>query len=324
VGGGSQLAKPDIDVVIVDFNTGQLIQDCLGSLAQHVPRLSRLARVVVVDNASSKPTADFLNVNNLPLQIIRNSENRGFAAACNQGAACGEAPYILFLNPDTVLQPDSMSVPIEFMERPENARVGICGIQLVDKRGQVGRTCARFPTTSIFVAKMLGLDRLWPQRFPPHFMVEWDHTVTRRVDQVMGAFFLVRRSLFEALGGFDERFFVYFEEVDFSWRARQAGWLTYYVAEAQVYHRGGGTSEQVKASRLFYSLRSRILYGYKHFGWLSATVLALATLVIEPITRVGLALAHASGQSVPETLRAYGRLWRDMLRVFPSSNNRFV
>jgi GT2 family glycosyltransferase len=97
--------------------------------------------------------------------------------------------------------------------------------------------------------------------------------------------------------------------VDFALRARHAGWLSYYIAEAQAVHRGGGTSEQVRADRLFYSLRSRLLYGYKHFGRWPAIGLTLATLIIEPIARVGQAMWRASGRSVLETLSAFGRLW---------------
>jgi N-acetylglucosaminyl-diphospho-decaprenol L-rhamnosyltransferase len=127
----------------------------------------------------------------------------------------------------------------------------------------------------------------------------------------MGAFFLVRRSLFEELRGFDERFFVYFEEVDFALRAHKAGWRTHYLAEAQAYHRGGGTSEQAKAARLFYSLRSRSLYGFKHFGRIPAISLMLATLFIEPLSRTVYALTKRSGKEVIETIRGYLMLWRD-------------
>src|SRR5205823_7218964 len=134
--------------------------------------------------------------------------------------------------------------------------IGIAGIQLLDADGRIARTCARFPTPGRFFSKMLGLDTILPAAFAPHFMVEWDHNHNREVDQVMGAFFLVRRSVFEALGGFDERFFVYFEEVDFSLRARKLGWRTFYLSVAQAYHWGSGpVTKPAQATRLFYSLR---------------------------------------------------------------------
>jgi N-acetylglucosaminyl-diphospho-decaprenol L-rhamnosyltransferase len=303
---------PQIDIIVVDYNAGVLTHRCIESVVAQPPRVAILRRVVVIDNGLSTPSASYVEGVNQLLTVIHNQENRGFAAACNQGAANSSADYLLFLNPDTQLNANSLAIPIQFMERPENSSVGICGVQLVDELGRVGRTCARFPTTSMFVTKVLGLDRLWSKRFQPHFMVEWDHSETRQVDQVMGAFFLVRRALFEALDGFDERFFVYFEEVDFTWRARKAGWSTYYVAEAQVYHRGGVTSEQVKGHRLFYSLRSRLLYGFKHFvHWRAWTLLAI-TLFLEPMIRSVFSLLQDGIEGVQHTLKAYSMLYHDL------------
>src|SRR5204863_87072 len=115
------------------------------------------------------------------------------------------ADYILFLNPDTRLLQGALAKSVTFMEQPQSQRFGIVGIQLLDADGRIARSCARFPTSGRFFSKMLGLDAILPAVFPPHFMVEWDHGHDREVDQVMGAFFLVRRSVYEALSGFDER-----------------------------------------------------------------------------------------------------------------------
>ena len=303
---------PKIDIVIVNWNSGEQLHDCLRSITAVSRDGFGFSNIIVVDNASTDGSADRLYNLDLPLTVIYNDNNRGFAAACNQGAAISRADYLLFLNPDMRLFENSLSIPIAFMERPENQHIGIVGIQLVDGSGCVSRTCARFPTVKQFFAKMLGLDRLFPRVFPGHFMVEWDHKDSREVDQIMGAFFLVRRNLFEVLGGFDERFFVYFEEVDFSLRARQLGYSSFYLAEAQAYHKGGGTSEQVKDVRLFYSLRSRIIYGYKHFSWIAATILMIGTIIVEPLSRIVLGVAHRSGCEIAETCRAYRMLWGSM------------
>ncbi|MDZ4042088.1 MAG: glycosyltransferase family 2 protein [Eubacteriales bacterium] len=301
--------RPSLAIIIVNWNAGQQLRECLESLITASWDRFELSLVVVVDNASCDGSVEGLASLGLPIIIIRNTENRGFAAACNQGARGSKANYLLFLNPDTRLFENSLAKPLSFMERPNNQHIGIVGIQLVDGNGDVSRTCSRFPTPGQFFSKMLGLDRLFPSFFPSHFMFEWDHADSRYVEQVMGAFFLVRRSLFETLGGFDERFFVYFEEVDFSLRSRQAGWNSFYLAEAQAYHKGGGTSEKVKALRLFYSLRSRILYSYKHFGWVAATGLMLGTLFLEPWTRLALGLVRRSGKEIIETLKGYYMLW---------------
>ena len=303
---------PNVDIIIVNWNSGKQLYSCLQSIEIVKIDNLTLGKVIIVDNASVDGSADNLQGLNLPLHIIRNKVNKGFAAACNQGAAISRADYLLFLNPDMRLFENSLSIPIAFMERSENQHIGIVGIQLVDGSGCVSRTCARFPTVKQFFAKMLGLDRLFPRVFPGHFMVKWDHKDSREVDQIMGAFFLVRRNLFEVLGGFDERFFVYFEEVDFSLRARQLGYSSFYLAEAQAYHKGGGTSEQVKDVRLFYSLRSRIIYGYKHFSWIAATILMIGTIIVEPLSRIVLGVAHRSGCEIAETCRAYRMLWGSM------------
>lgn len=311
-----------LDIIIVNWNSGPQLGGCLDSIAAASRDGFELGRVVVVDNASRDGSADELEGRALPLSLIHNRENRGFAAACNQGAGGSRADYLLFLNPDVQLLADSLSVPVAVMEPPENERVGICGIQLLDQEGEVWRRCARFPTPGRFLAMMLGLDRLWPRRFPGHFMTEWDHATTRDVDQVMGAFFLVRRALFEALGGFDERFFVYFEDADFSYRARAQGWRSLYLAQARARHWGGGTSRQVKARRLFYALRSRLSYAYKHFGFAPATGLALATLLIEPVSRLALSAARLSPSQIVETLHGFGLLWRDAPRVLRAGLQR--
>jgi GT2 family glycosyltransferase len=314
------LVDPSIDVIIINWNAGDQLMACLQSLASTNRQCMSLARVVVVDNASRDASLDCVEhlSPSLPMITIRNSENRGFGAGCNQGAAGSTADYLLFLNPDVRLLPESLSAPIRFLEEPHHDAIGICGVQLLDEHGCVARTCARFPSARLLLPRTLGLDRFFPSVFPDHAMTEWDHQESRQVDQVMGAFFLVRRSLFESLGGFDERFFVYFEEVDFSYRARLAGWSSFYLAEAHAFHKGGGASEQVKATRLFYSLRSRITYGYKHFSPPAALAVALATLIVEPVARLALAASHRSKREAIETLRGYGRLWAAAPRLLRS------
>jgi GT2 family glycosyltransferase len=132
---------------------------------------------------------------------------------------------------------------------------------------------------------------------------------------VIGAFFLVRKSVFEELGGFDERFFVYLEDLDFSYRAAKAGWGSYFLSSVRIFHHGGGTSHQIKARRLFYSLRSRLLYGFKHFSIPGGAGSGLVCLLIEPFVRSFHALLRGSTSTIIETLQAYGMLYRSLPRV---------
>ena len=294
--------SPVLDIIIVNWNSGMQLRRCLESIARTNQHGLALRRVTVVDNASSDRSADGLDDLPLPLSYIRNATNRGFAAACNQAAVGSTATYMLFLNPDTVLAADSLARPLAFLEQPANGAVGIVGVQLRDEHGIIARSCARFLSPGMIMRGILG--------FPSHFMTKWDHRDSREVDHVTGAFFLVRREVFESLEGFDERFFVYLEDLDFSLRARRAGWRSYYLATASAYHRGGGTSEQIKGRRLFYALRSKVLYAYKHFSWSTATAVTLATAGVEFVTRLVRALARRSLTEARDTMFAYALLWR--------------
>jgi N-acetylglucosaminyl-diphospho-decaprenol L-rhamnosyltransferase len=303
---------PSLDIIIVNWNSHKQLRECMGSIIAVDKMAFHLSRVIVVDNASTDGSADGLHEFNLPLYLIQNSHNRGFAAACNQGSSGSNADYLLFLNPDTRLSQQSLNRAIDFMQSLENKHVGILGVQMVDDQRRVSRTCARFPTPLMFFSQILGLNHLFLNPRLSHFMKEWDHMENREVDHVTGAFFFVRRSLFETLGKMDESFYVYLEDLDFSLRAYRNGWRSFYLADVQIYHRGGGTSEQAKPHRLFYSLRSRILYGYKNFARGTATALMLGTLFLEPVTRIGFALLQAKPSQVVETLKAYALLWRSI------------
>lgn len=301
-----------LDIVIVNWNSGSQLRKCLDSVRASARDEFALSRIVVVDNASADRSASDLQYPELPLNLIRSSVNLGFAAACNRGALDSGADYLLFLNPDMILDSQSLTAAINFMESPRNSKIGVCGIQLRDKRGEILRSCSRFPKPAHFYAHMFGLNRLFPSRFRNNFMSDWDHAATTRVDVVTGAFLLVRRSIFQSLGGFDERFFVYLEDVDLLHEAKLAGWECWYFAGAHAYHKGGGCSEQARAARIFYSLRSRILYSCKHFTRAAAFAILAGTMLIEPFTRLVFAAMQHSTSAMRETLEAYAMLWRTL------------
>lgn len=312
-----------LDVIIVNWNAGTQLQDCLRSLetASQDYNIFRISQCFVVDNASTDNSAEHIEKHKFPISLIKNRENKGFSYASNQGAKAGNAEFILFLNPDVMLFQDSLVKPLLFMSKSENERVGIMGIQLIDQEGAIQRNVARFPTPKSLFYQMLGLDHIWPKHFPSHFMTDWDHRESRDVDQIQGSFFLVRREAFDALQGFDERFFMYFEDLDFSFRAKQAGWKSYYLATVQAYHRGGGTSYQVKARRLFYVLSSKVKYVAKHFGFKSALAILFATLGFESITRIIRNLISFSGRSTVETIQAYSMFLKEVPHLLNGLRN---
>src|SRR5438477_2434874 len=137
--------RPSLHVVSVNWNSGAQLRECLASFAA-IASDAATVRVTVVDNASIDGSCDGLEGVTAPLTIIRNTDNRGFGAACNQGAAGSEADYLLFLNPDTRLMPGSLELPARYLQSPAGHAVGIVGIQLLDADGRVARNTARTPT----------------------------------------------------------------------------------------------------------------------------------------------------------------------------------
>jgi GT2 family glycosyltransferase len=251
------------------------------------------ATVTVVDNASDVPVRVSAELA-AGVRVVRNTENRGFAAACNQIARQGSAAAVLFLNPDVVLGPDSLRRAVNLLAAPGRERTGVVGIQLLDDEGRVTRTCARRPTAFRFLATLLRLPRLGRVMPRGHLLLDWDHRDSRAVDHVTGACYLVRRETYEALGGFDERFFVYYEDLDFSMRAADAGWEVWYLAEAAAVHRGGWTRGDARPARLAHDWRSRVLFARKHFGPLVAAIVGLITAIADPLIRVGAGLRRRS------------------------------
>ena len=309
---GGRGRAPCVRIVVVNWNSGGQLAECLASLDTMEEDGFAVESVVVVDNGSRDGSTEVLNPRRRGFVAIRNVENRGFAAACNQGAMLCDADYLLFLNPDARVVPRTVSEVVRFMSTAEADRVGICGIKLLGEDGRVQRHCARFPSWRNFVAHSLGtraIARCAPGDF---FMYDFDHESSRAVDHVIGAFYFVRRELFAELGGFCEDYFLYLEDLDYSLRARRAGWSTYYLAEAEAFHRGGGTSARIKAARLYYSLRARIIYAFKHFSLFGAFTVALATLAVEPFPRLFRGAARGSVSEVVDTLKGYWMLYTDL------------
>lgn len=299
-----------LDVVIVTWNPGPIFDECLRSL---VARLTEAglppgegSTIVVVDNASDAglrvPPELAWSV-----QLIGNRGNRGFAAACNQGAREGSAARILFLNPDVILGAGAVSESLATLPPSGSQGVGVVGIQLRDVDGGIVRSCARCPRLPSFLAALLRLPYLGASGY---LMTDWDHARSRPVDHVTGACYFVRRDLFETLGGFDERFFVYFEDLDFSMRVREAGWDIRYLATAFGQHRGGWSTGQGRRTRLYHDWRSRAAFAHKHFGSAGAAAVVMVTAVVDPFVRVASAVRHRSWREVRDVVAVCRSLLR--------------
>jgi GT2 family glycosyltransferase len=296
------MTAPTVTVVVVTWNSAATIRRCLDSIVTASGGVAEVCTIVVVDNASYDGTPDLVAATNR-VRLECNPQNTGFAAACNRGATGSTSEFLLFLNPDCVLWPGSIDALAAFMA--DGLAVGICGPAFAANGGGVPIAAARYPSLHILFGSATRLSRLAPGLFPPRFYEGSELARTRRVDQVSGACFFVRRSLFETLGGFDERFFLYYEEADLARRASSLGWESWFVREASCTHSAGASTRQVPGLRLFWNLRSRMIFARKHFGFVAFVVTVLLTLV-----EATLALARAvrRPREVTDVARGWGRL----------------
>lgn len=267
-GAGSQTGNTRVDVVIVSYNQRERLLECLES----VRSLSEDTHVIVVDNASSDGSVDAARQHFPEIDLLALDANVGFATGVNRGAARGDAPYILLLNNDARLRAGAIDKLRAGLERD---RVAAVGPQLLDSAGQVelslGRTLSPWNEAKFRLLEALYRDG----RGPLSGAVRRRHARSREVRSLSGACILLRRGAFEQVGCFDERFFLYAEDVDLCRRLRLAGYRLWYVADALVEHtRGASSSVDPAASALAYR-RSQLAFYRKHHGALAAGALRL-------------------------------------------------
>ncbi|MEO8111164.1 MAG: glycosyltransferase family 2 protein [Ginsengibacter sp.] len=294
-----------VDIVIVNWNSRDYLYKCIETIFTKLNE-EVVGKVFIIDNDSSDESLKKINRREKIL-IVENKQNNGFSKACNQGFKLCTSPYILLLNPDTQLFETTLSQCISFMS--SHLDIDILGCQLLNDNGDVSYSCARFPTPLRYFYDMTGLSKVAPKIFTPAvLMTDWDHKESRKVNQVMGAFMFMRLSIFKQLGYFDERFFVYYEELDFSKRLYDAGGVSYFDAAIQARHIGGGTTNNVKAFRLFLNLRSRLQYSKKHFSLTGYIVVRFCTFFIEPVTRLISLLLKGKFEEIKAAFKGYSLL----------------
>lgn len=309
---------PSLDIILVNRNSEDLLRRCVRSLAAADRAGLGLQRVCIVDDVSFDDSAEALAGAGLPLEVLHNPRRLGYGASCNRGARGSRADLLLFLNTDIEMPGDALTGPEAYLATPGAERVAIAGVQLREQDGRVARSCSRFPSMGTFWAMTVGLDKLLPRWFRGIQMAEWDHGATREVDQVIGAFMLMRRHVFEALGGYDERFFVYMEDLDLTLRARAQGWASVYLAGTCVVHLGGGTARRAWAESLFFSARSRIQFAWKHWGVSGGLLVGFGALAVEPLPHVAYYLSLGSTADARAALDASARPWRWVAQGAPA------
>ena len=304
--------KISLDIIIVNWNSDNYLRKCLNSIILCDCSNIELS-IIVIDNCSTDQSLEKLPTS-LNIQLIKNTQNIGFAAACNKALQLSSSKYILLLNPDTEVQKHTLQQSILFME--SNIDVATLGCRHVNKDGQTIPSCSRFPHLSNYIYKIFGLTTFFPNTFvAPTMMYNWDHENSAEVDQVMGAFMLIRNQVLKQVGDMDERFFLYYEDLDLSYRIKRFGGKIYYNADITIFHVGGGISKNILAKRLAYSLHSRILYGFKYFSFINAILLSILTLFIEPITRMLFTLLRGQVYDSKEIIKGYLYLYQRMLEI---------
>jgi GT2 family glycosyltransferase len=248
---------PEVSVVLVSRNTRALTLEAVRSVFQTAESLR--VEVILVDNGSSDKTMEAMQEEFPQVRCCRSPRNLGFARAANLGAREAQGKYLLFLNSDAYLFPGSLSQALFWMEKLP--RCGVAGGQLYHGDGRPQNSVAAFPSVATELLWKPLLRRMFPEKYPGK---ETRPRQPSPVDSVVGAFFLVRRSLWEKLGGFDERFFFFLEETDFCRRAWQAGHAVYYFPDVRVGHRQGATARQGETAARIEYWRSRYLYFSLH------------------------------------------------------------
>ena len=270
------MTTPDLSIIIVNWNVRELLRACLRSLA---PARAKLAlQVIVVDSHSSDDSVAMVRQEFPWVELIACEENVGFPRGNNLGLARANGRYILLLNPDTEVVGQALTTMLAYLE--SHPAVGALGPQLLNPDGSVQSSRRRFPTLATALFESTWLEPLAPASILRHYYVEdVADGETAVVDWVTGACLLVRREVVDQIGGLDEDYFMYSEELDWCRRIRAAGWQIVYLPTAQVIHHVGKSSEQAVTARHINFQRAKLRYFYKYHGRLTAGLLRLFILL---------------------------------------------
>jgi hypothetical protein len=315
--------RPTLSIIIVNWNTRDLLAQCLESVRRDVQTFKRSnvrtckrasVETFVVDNASTDGSAQMVRERFPWVRLIENEENVGFARANNQAIRQSRGRYVLLLNPDTEVQPGALETLVRFMD--DHPQAGAAGVRLLNPDGTLQRSTYLLPTLSREFWRLFHLDALWP--YSCYRINDWDLSLPRQVDIVQGACLAVRREALERIGLLDEEFFIYSEEVDLCYRLLRDGWSIYWVPQAKVVHYEGQSTRQVAPQMFLYLYRGKVLFFRKHYGPFMARAYKMV-LVAVSLSRIVLgSLAYAFRMSRHEYWRYKADLYRKLLVTLPA------
>jgi len=272
-------SKIDISIIIVNYNVKEFVLNLLESLKKAVVSLN--TEIIIVDNASDDGSVEVLKDKHPDIKLISNKKNVGFGAANNQALEIAVGNYFLLINPDAIVKENTLTEMISFFE--SNSLAGIAGCKVLNPDGTLQLACRRgFPGPWTSFTKVMGLSKLFPKSklFAKYNLTYLNENETYEVDAVSGAFLMLRKEVYEKIGGFDKQFFMYGEDLDLCYRAQSEGFKVYYVHSTEVIHYKGESTRRSKIdeTKIFYDAMH--LFVKKHFSTSLIVELILRTAII--------------------------------------------
>ncbi|MFN2286093.1 MAG: glycosyltransferase family 2 protein [Anaerolineae bacterium] len=314
-----------LSVIIVNWNVRDLLQRALTSVYASWDNRMGL-EVIVVDNASHDDSVAMLRTTFPDVQVIANTENRGFTGGNNQGLAAATGEYLLLLNPDTEIIADALPRMVDYIRAHPD--VGMVGPQLLNPDGSVQSSRRHFPSLPVLFLESTWLEKLTPRKLLRHYYAQAQpDDAIQDVDWITGAAMLARREAFAQVGGMDEGFFMYSEELDWCRRIRDTGWRIVYFPEARIVHHEGKSSEQVVPARHIYFQSSKVRYTRKYHGSAIAEILRI-WLLAQYVWQIGVEgakwlIGHRREMRAAR-IAAYRQVLKSKLRItnYESANER--
>jgi GT2 family glycosyltransferase len=256
-------AAPDLSIVIVNWNTLEMLREVLASVEAGRGELA--LQLIVVDNASSDGSADMVAEEFPQALLIRNAENRGFAAANNQGFEVATGRHILLLNSDTIVLGAVLPASVRYLD--DHPQVGAMGCRVLNTDGTMQRTCSMWPGFLNLALLTSGLWKLrWPRFLGRYHMTDWQRDSERQVEVISGCYLMLRREVLEQVGPLDESFFFFGEETDWCRRMRDAGWKLRFAPVGEIIHHGGGSVRKLNHKRDVMLTDAMVRLNRKHSG----------------------------------------------------------
>ncbi len=260
-----------ISIVIVTYNSERTVEKCAASAFSH--KADAPLEVIIVDNASQDKTCEIIQLKFPEVMLLKNNENKGFAAACNQAIKEAKGDFILLLNPDAVLQENCLNVLCDLMVK--NPKCAAAGPSLWNSDGTFQSSAYNFPNFSWAFFHLLHLSEWFPGKAVLRGLIEPSSKLPSQqiplpVDWVTGACVMLRCDALSDIGMFDENFFLFFEEIDWCKRAHEKGWQIFYVPLARAVHEIGGSSKSARSLSFSSRYKSMQYYFGKHYGSIGA------------------------------------------------------